>query len=217
MRRVVLANETDWEGWRKATRSLVLAGVAPEDVRWSVRSHDEDGDPLPEATGSFWVPRVAGPSRVAGDPGARCVALRTAVSPGAGAPTPESRPDDDDDAARPAPGFRGRAEAHRMRTCCAFCRCGGGGPRYLGWYRAGAFRAGGECPTDRAAISQPDVSDPHALRRRALGGQELRFSHGAAPDAVADDAALQSWWAEHSGQLLRQSPRGNRHPRGGGP
>ena len=45
---VVLANETDWEGWRKATRSLVLAGVAPEDVRWSVRSHDEEGDPLPE-------------------------------------------------------------------------------------------------------------------------------------------------------------------------
>src|SRR6516165_7387177 len=34
MRRVVLANETDWDGWRKATRSLVLAGVAPDEVRW---------------------------------------------------------------------------------------------------------------------------------------------------------------------------------------
>ena len=45
MRRIVLANETDWEGWRKATRSLVMAGVAPEDVRWAVRSHDEEGDP----------------------------------------------------------------------------------------------------------------------------------------------------------------------------
>ena len=46
MRRIVLANETDWEGWRKAARSLVMAGVVPEDVRWSVRSHDEEGDPL---------------------------------------------------------------------------------------------------------------------------------------------------------------------------
>ena len=52
MRRVVLANETDWEGWRKATRSLVLAGVAPEDVRWAVRSHDEEGDPLQEEVGT---------------------------------------------------------------------------------------------------------------------------------------------------------------------
>src|SRR5215467_6482501 len=57
MRRVVLANETDWEGWRKATRSLVLAGVAPEDVRWTVRSDDEAGDPLQEGTGSFGVSR----------------------------------------------------------------------------------------------------------------------------------------------------------------
>ena len=48
MRRVVLANETDLDGWRKATRSLVLAGVPPHEVRWAVRSHDEEGDRLRE-------------------------------------------------------------------------------------------------------------------------------------------------------------------------
>src|SRR4051794_40062998 len=58
MRRIVLANETDWEGWRKATRSLVMAGAAPDDVRWSVRSHDEEGDPLHDGSGSFGVSRA---------------------------------------------------------------------------------------------------------------------------------------------------------------
>ena len=30
-------SETDWEGWRTATRALVLAGAEPDDVQWSVR------------------------------------------------------------------------------------------------------------------------------------------------------------------------------------
>ena len=58
MRRIVLANETDWEGWRKAARSLVMAGVVSADVRWAVRSHDEEGDPLQDETGSFGVSRA---------------------------------------------------------------------------------------------------------------------------------------------------------------
>ena len=58
MRRVVLANETDWDGWRKATRSLVLAGIPPQEVRWAVRSHDEEGDPLREEQGSFGVSKA---------------------------------------------------------------------------------------------------------------------------------------------------------------
>jgi DNA polymerase len=58
MRRIVLANETDWEGWRKATRSLILGGAPPEDVGWSVRSRDDEGDPLPDGTGSFGVSRA---------------------------------------------------------------------------------------------------------------------------------------------------------------
>ena len=53
---IALDNETDWEGWREATRALVLAGIAPDEVRWSVGSHDEDGD-CPQGSGSFGVSR----------------------------------------------------------------------------------------------------------------------------------------------------------------
>ena len=55
MRRIVLRSETDWEGWRQATRSLVLAGIEPETVTWSVGGESE---PLPDATGGFHVPRA---------------------------------------------------------------------------------------------------------------------------------------------------------------
>jgi DNA polymerase len=61
MRRIALAHEADWDGFRSAARSLVLAGAAPEDVVWTVA---EDGDlfgeagPPPLASGSFNVPRT---------------------------------------------------------------------------------------------------------------------------------------------------------------
>src|ERR1700744_4699803 len=59
MHRIVLDSETDWQGWRGATRALVLAGVPPEDVRWSGRTHPDDpAHELPEGTGGFNVPRA---------------------------------------------------------------------------------------------------------------------------------------------------------------
>ena len=164
----------------------------------------------------------AGPTRVAGDPGARCDTVRPAVSPGAGAPTPGSSVLDDDDGVRRAQrlALAVRAEAHRMRTLLRFLPVEeAASRRYLGWYRAGALRAGGECAADRAALPEPAVlrsSRPTAARTGT--GTELRFSpRRRARDAVADDAALQSWWAEHSRPAAATVPRGNRHPGGGGP
>ena len=59
MRRIVLDSETDWQGWRTAARALVLAGVAPDDLRWSVRTDPDDpAHDLPEGAGSFNVPRA---------------------------------------------------------------------------------------------------------------------------------------------------------------
>src|ERR1700753_493778 len=55
MQRIGLRSETDWEGWRQATRALVLAGVEPEAVRWSVGGGPR---PLPDASGTFHVPRA---------------------------------------------------------------------------------------------------------------------------------------------------------------
>ncbi|UGY13020.1 UdgX family uracil-DNA binding protein [Bradyrhizobium septentrionale] len=41
MRIIVLDNDTDFEGWRKAARRLALNDVKPSDVTWTVRSDDE--------------------------------------------------------------------------------------------------------------------------------------------------------------------------------
>src|ERR1700712_2671009 len=55
MKRIVLKSETDWEGWRQATRALVLEGIEPETVVWSV---GKEATPLAEESGSFHVPRA---------------------------------------------------------------------------------------------------------------------------------------------------------------
>ena len=129
MRGVVLANETDWEGWRKATRTLVLAGVAPEEVRWSVRSHDEEGDPLQEETGSFGVSRalinLASLAIQARDPERFDLLYRLVWRTNAGEKA-------DSAGMRRAQGlaFAVRAEAHRMRTLLRYLPVQGG---YLGW------------------------------------------------------------------------------------
>ena len=63
MHHVTLADETDFVGWRTAARRLVLAGIAPEDVDWSVAGTDSlfAADPLPPESrdnATFSVPRT---------------------------------------------------------------------------------------------------------------------------------------------------------------
>ena len=212
MRRVVLANETDWEGWRKATRSLVLAGVAPQDIRWSVRSHDEDGDPLLEATGSFSVPRalvqLASLAIQARDATRFELLYRLVRRANAG-----EQADDDDMRRAQRLALAVRAEAHRMRTLLRFLPVEeAAGRRYLGWYQPAHYvlEANAQLITRRFPSLRLTILTPYGGAH--WEGTELRFSHGVAPDAVADDAALQSWWARHSGQLLRQSRVGTAIP-----
>ena len=53
---ITLASETDFDGWRRAARALVLNAVKPSDVIWSVRGHASTVDPsLEAATGVFSV------------------------------------------------------------------------------------------------------------------------------------------------------------------
>src|SRR3712207_3620442 len=61
MRLIRLADETDFDGWRKAARALRAAAVPPEQVRWIVGESggelfgEEGPPPAPEA--AFAVPR----------------------------------------------------------------------------------------------------------------------------------------------------------------
>ncbi len=50
-----LAHETDWTGWRRATRAFVLAGVAPPELNWTVGGTN---DAVPNADGSFTLSRT---------------------------------------------------------------------------------------------------------------------------------------------------------------
>jgi probable DNA metabolism protein len=57
---ITLDSETDFDGWRKAARTLALNGVAPREVTWTVRGNAPElfaaETSLEEADGSFNVP-----------------------------------------------------------------------------------------------------------------------------------------------------------------
>jgi DNA polymerase len=58
MHTIILEREIDFDGWRKAARTLALNGVKPSDVTWTVRGHTpEPEEPLlPEPPqGTFYV------------------------------------------------------------------------------------------------------------------------------------------------------------------
>jgi uracil-DNA glycosylase len=58
---IKLESDTDFEGWRKAARALVLNGVNPSDVMWTAPGHTPElfapstATPLPDVSGSFSV------------------------------------------------------------------------------------------------------------------------------------------------------------------
>ncbi|WP_298252389.1 UdgX family uracil-DNA binding protein [Bradyrhizobium sp.] len=41
MHHIILDHQTDFDGWRQAARTLVLDGIRPEDVTWSIRGDEE--------------------------------------------------------------------------------------------------------------------------------------------------------------------------------
>src|SRR5690349_16377672 len=51
MHLVTLDNDTDFDGWRMAARTLVLSGVMPAEVSWTVR--DRTGAPPSQAALPF--------------------------------------------------------------------------------------------------------------------------------------------------------------------
>ena len=216
MRRVVLANETDWEGWRKAARSLVLAGVAPDDVRWSVRSHAEEGDPLQESTGSFGVSRalvsLASLAIQARDRERFGLLYRLLWRANAGERLLENAAEPEMRRVRGL-AFAVRAEAHKMRTLVRFLPvrqdnriC------HLGWYEPAHFvlEANAQLIASRFADLVFAIATPDGVAH--WNGTELRFAPGIDRKTVPDDEALQSWWLAHEDGLLRDARIGTAVP-----
>ena len=89
MHLITLDSDTDFDGWRKAARALVLSDVKPADVTWRVKGNapdlfsDETAE-LPEApVGAFNVPAkfIELASHPAPGPKSLRAALSSALAP----------------------------------------------------------------------------------------------------------------------------------------
>ena len=142
MRYIVLKSETDWDGWRRAARALILAGAEPRTLTRSVGGETES---VPEASGTFHVQGrwCRWPSR---DPGAGAGAVRSALQPGlaiqCGGKAAGGR-DDPDLALVRRMALAVRADAHRMRTPVRFLPVGRR-PPVLSAGSSRPFRAAGQ-------------------------------------------------------------------------
>ncbi len=207
MPEVVLNSETDWTGWRAATRALVLAGVEPREVFWAV-----GGVPvaLPDSRGSFAVSRslvaLAGQAIQAREP-ERFGLLYSLVWRAHAGEAVLDDPDDPDVRLARRLALAVRAEAHRMRTHLRFLPMG---DRLLGWYapahyvlEANAQLLARRFPAEPFSVITPD-SSAH------WDGASLRFGAGLA--RVADDDTLCAWWEAHEPAILADSRVGTAVP-----
>ena len=203
MRQVALTSETDWTGWRAATRALVLAGVEPGDVTWVVGGAPV---PLPDATGTFNVPRtlvaLAGVAIQAREP-ERFGLLYSLVWRAHGGEPLLDLPDDPDLTLARRLALDVRADAHRMRTHLRFMAAGDG---FLGWYapahyvlEANAQLIARRFPSHKLTIATPDAS-------AHWDGVSLRF--GAGLTHPEDDETLRAWWDAHADAILAEARAG---------
>ncbi|MDE2580673.1 MAG: DUF4130 domain-containing protein, partial [Rhodospirillales bacterium] len=220
---VILRGETDWGGWRDATRQLVLDGAPPEAVRFTV---DPDAAPpmtppsIDPAAGSggshrgFAVSRtlvgLAAQAIQAREPARFDLLYRLVWRAHAGEPVLEDAGDPDLRRAR-ALALAVRAEAHRMRALLRYLPAGGGG-RYLGWYAPAHFvlEANAQVlarwfPRFAVSLLTPDGS-------AHWDNEGLRFGPAVDPAAIPDDAALRAYWAEFGADLLAAARPGTPLP-----
>jgi DNA polymerase len=211
MFRVALASETDWNGWRDATRALVLAGVAPNDIAWSVGG---ESDPPPNTAGRFTVPgilvRLAQQVIQARAPDRFALLYDLIASAHAGTLSLDgSRDRDPDQILARRLALAVRADAHRMRTHLRFTPVA---ERYLGYYapahyvlEANALLLAERYPSLRLSVLTPDLS-------AHIEAGVARFGPGVL--GIDDDATLLAWWDAHGTAALAEAGAGSAIPPG---
>jgi len=214
MRRIALHSETDWDGWRAATRALVLAGASPDEVQWRVAP--KGAHELPEADGSFGISRalvaLAGLAIQARDPRRFEVLYRVVWRAHNGARVLDEREDPD---ARMAQGMAlaVRAEQHRMRTQLRYLSVHErGGTRHVGWYRPAHYvlEADAQLLARRFSGLAVSVLTPEGSAHWDQDG--LRFGPGVDPASVPDDDGLAAYWRAYGGEVLGAAQHGSSIP-----
>jgi uracil-DNA glycosylase len=204
MRTVALKSETDWDGWRRAARALVLAEVEPPALTWSVGGSSET---LPETAGTFHLPRalvsLASVAIQAREPERFGLLYSLVWRAHAGEKLLEDATDPDLALARRM-ALAVRADAHRMRTLMRFLPVDDG-QRFLGWFEPAhhVLQANALLMARRFQALTWSVVTPDGAAH--WDGSALLF--GSGPRHVADDEALQAWWDQHRERLLEEATR----------
>ena len=210
MPRHVLAHDTDWAGWRRATRAFVLAGVAPADLTWSVGG--DGGDGPPDAGGAFTLSRMlvalAAQAFQAREP-ERFGLLYTLVWRAHRGELDLGDAGDLDLRLARRWALAVRADAHRMRTLIRYARLDHDA-HFIGWYEPDHFvlEANARLQARREPDSRFTIVTPDGTAHLSQAG--LRFTAGLRNPG--DDDTLIAWWDAHRDTLLQDAHEGGGLP-----
>ena len=238
MPRIALSRETDWDGWRAATRAHVLAGTPPETLTWSIGGPT---DPLPEGpvsaeSGSFGVPRTLIALAIQAIQARAAdrfdLLYRLVWRAQAGEPVLEQRDDPEVTRVRHL-ALAVRAEAHRMRTHLRFLALPDpASTLYLGWYEPAHYVLEANAQVlARRFVARPATAQPVTAQHVAAesiptrtfailtpdasahwDGTNLRFGPGLDSALVPDDATLADQWRDYGLDILAAARIGTAIP-----
>jgi DNA polymerase len=205
MRSVVLAHEVDWGTWRAAARGLVLEGVPPEQVVWSVREPDDlfaagAGDPPPTPpAGTFNVSRalvdLAQTVIQASEPARFALLYRLLWRAHAGERHLLDQVTDPDvqRAQRLAQAIR--RDTHKMRAFVRFRAVEEpAGTRHIAWFEPDHFivEANAAFFVRRFATMVWSILTPY--RCVHWDGTDTHFTAGTNRADIPDDDAMEAYW-----------------------
>ena len=202
MQTVVLARETDWDGWRRATRALVLGGVAPEEIAWSVGETADlfaEAAPVREPAGTFSVPRalvaLAEAAILAREQERFALLYRLVWRAHRGERQLLERATDPEVQRAQRLVQAVRRDSHKMRAFVRFRAVAEPeGTRYVSWFEPDHYIVEANAPlfVRRFATMAWSILTPDASAH--WDGATLRIGAGADPGDVPDDDGLEAYW-----------------------
>ena len=196
--RVVLAHETDFSGWRTATRALALAGIAADDIDWIVGG-DRPPTQLPYPMEKFSVPRalvaLAETAIQARDPERFRLLYRLIRRAQEG-----DHADDDPDTIRARRlALAVRRETHRMRALVRFLPMG---RVHVGWFEPTEHVLDAVARDFAATFPHLPCSILTPERAAHWWSAAPHFTLGVTAADVSNDTTLQAAWQARFADLF---------------